>query len=418
MSAASSSSVSSGHHGDIVASGSASGKASFVFGDHGTFSSGTTFSGSGTDVFGSLSVRIDLTASFSISGSASGTIVEKFYFGLKYYVTYTSGNGSHCACFASGTRLLTAKGPVKVESLALGDLVVTASGAHRPIKWIGHRTLDLTTQPDQRAVQPVRVEANAFAANKPQRDLWLSPAHAVALGGHLCQIERLINGTTIAQVPLDTVTYWHIELDSHDVVFAEGLEAETYLDTGNRTDFVEGGAYLELHPTFRTKLSSDTCLPIVATGPDLFAMRAALLDRAETLGHAWTSEHDLHVVADGVRIEATPLAGQSFAFDLPAGSADIALVSRTWMPAQATAEIEDYRTLGVCVGVLHADGRDLSLADLGEGWSRYETDGVYEQRWTTGTARVPAGVRRMVVHLNGRARYLVSPATLAFAQAA
>lgn len=416
MSAANSLSVSSGHH-----SGSLSGKASFVFGDKATLSSGSgaTVTGTATEVYGSLSVRIDLTASFSISGSASGTIVEKFYFGVKYSVTYTSGHGgSQCACFASGTRLLTSKGPVKVESLALGDLVVTASGAHRPIKWIGHRTLDLAAQPDQKAVQPVRVEAGAFETNKPQRDLWLSPAHAVAVGGHLCQIERLINGTTITQVPLDTVTYWHIELDSHDIVFAEGLEAETYLDTGNRTDFVEGGVFLELHPTFRAKKLSDTCLPIVATGRELFALRAALLDRAETLGHAWTSEHDLHVVADGVRIEATPLDGRSFGFDLPAGCEDIALVSRTWMPAQATAEIEDYRTLGVCVGVLHADGSDLSLADLAEGWSRYETDGVYEQRWTTGAARLPAGLRRIVVHLNGRGRYLMSPGMLEFAEAA
>lgn len=418
MSAASSMSVSSGRHSGSGI-GVSSGKASFVFGDHGTFSSGASVTGTGTEVYGSLSVRIDLTASVSISGGASGTIVEKFYFGVTYSVTYSSGHdGSHCACFASGTRLLTSKGPVKVENLALGDLVVTASGAHRPVKWIGHRTLDLAAQPDQKAVQPVRVEAGAFETNKPHRDLWLSPAHAVAVGGHLCQIERLINGTTIAQVPLDTVTYWHIELDSHDVVFAEGLEAETYLDTGNRTDFVEGGAFLELHPTFRTKLPSETCLPIVPTGPDLFALRAALLARAEAMGHAWTSEHDLHVVADGVRIEAVPLDGQSFAFDLPAGCANIALVSRTWMPAQATAEIEDYRTLGVCVGVLHADGHDLRLEDLGEGWSRYETDGVYEQRWTTGAAQVPAGLRRIVVHLNGSARYLVSPAALDFAQAA
>lgn len=418
MSAASSMSGWSGHHSGSEI-GMSSGKASFVFGDHETFSSGEKMTSTGTDVYGSLSVRIDLTVSFSISGGGSGTIVEKFYFGLKYDVTYSSGHGgSHCACFASGTRLLTSNGQVKVERLALGDRVVTASGALRPIKWIGHRTLDLATQPDQKAVQPVRVEAGAFDTNKPQRDLWLSPAHAVAAGGFLCQIERLINGTTIAQVPLATVTYWHIELDSHDVVFAEGLEAETYLDTGNRTDFVEGGAFLELHPTFRSKLVSETCLPIVPTGPDLFALRAALLDRAEALGHAWTSEHDLHVVADGVRIDAAPLGGQGFAFNLPAGCTNIALVSRTWTPAQATAEIEDYRVLGVCVGVLHADGHDLRLSELGHGWSRYETDGVYEQRWTTGAAQVPAGVRRVIVHLNGRSRYLVAQATLDFAQAA
>jgi len=45
---------------------------------------------------------------------------------------------------------------------------------------------------------------------------------------------QIFTGSTIAQQKVDEVTYWHVELPAHDVLFAEGLACESYLDTGNR----------------------------------------------------------------------------------------------------------------------------------------------------------------------------------------
>jgi serralysin len=94
------------------------------------------------------------------------------------------------------------------------------------------------------AVLPVRICASAFAAGIPARDLLLSPDHAVFVederGGVLIPVGNLVNGATIARQQVDGITYFHVELRKHDVLIAEGLKAESYLDTGNRASFESG----------------------------------------------------------------------------------------------------------------------------------------------------------------------------------
>ena len=103
----------------------------------------------------------------------------------------------------------------------------------------------------------MRVRAGAFDDAQPSRDLWLSPDHAVHVDGVLIPIKHLLNGTSIAQVAVDEVIYYHVELPHHDVLLAEGLPAESYLDTGDRRSFdnsaqaIRGGEVIRLHPDFR-----------------------------------------------------------------------------------------------------------------------------------------------------------------------
>lgn len=138
------------------------------------------------------------------------------------------------ACFAVGTLIGTPGGPVAVEQLAAGDLVVVHGGASQAVRWVSHRQCrcDQSRQPAR--VRPVRVQAGAFGGHLPQRDLFLSPEHAVFQEGVLVPIHRLVNGTTIRQVTAPDVTYYHVALDNHGVLFAEGLPAESYLETGGR----------------------------------------------------------------------------------------------------------------------------------------------------------------------------------------
>ncbi len=77
----------------------------------------------------------------------------------------------------------------------------------------------------------------AFGEGRPNRDLWLSPDHAVFVDGALIPVRHLVNGGAIVQELRDEVTYSHVELGRHDVVLAEGVLCETYLDTGNRPAF-------------------------------------------------------------------------------------------------------------------------------------------------------------------------------------
>jgi len=193
------------------------------------------------------------------------------------------------ACFAAGTRLLTARGPVAVEHLAIGEEVVTGSGARRPIVWLGHRRIAARRHPRPELVWPIRIRAGAFAPSCPARDLWLSPDHAVSAGGVLIPVKHLVNGTTIVQVEREDITYWHVELDSHDIVLAEGLPCESYLDTGNRHAFANSGSLVQMHPDFRRHPDHDHCTweafgyaPLIVTGPELDRVREQLRRRSAT----------------------------------------------------------------------------------------------------------------------------------------
>ena len=163
--------------------------------------------------------------------------------------------------------------------------------------------LDCRRHRDPCAVWPVRVAAGAFGEQQPSRDLWLSPGHCVAADGVLIPIRYLMNGRSIAQVETATVEYWHIELDEHDILLAEGLPAESYLDCGNRSAFVNGGAFIEANPDFEPKDWRATCLPLVKQGSEVAKAKTRLLARVFEEGHELTREADAHVLADGRRIE-------------------------------------------------------------------------------------------------------------------
>src|SRR5206468_2385786 len=98
-------------------------------------------------------------------------------------------------CFCRGTLILTEKGEVPVEDLAVGDKVETLSGAFKPVVWIGFGR-DLVTQVN-RLARPVMVRAGALAANVPRRDLYLTHGHALYLDGVLIPVENLVNHHSI-----------------------------------------------------------------------------------------------------------------------------------------------------------------------------------------------------------------------------
>jgi hypothetical protein len=318
-------------------------------------------------------------------------------------VGYETGLEVKTACYVRGTRLATPWGYVAIEDLHEGDLVLTASGAARPVRWIGHRAIDITRHPDPDAVRPVRIRAGAFGEGLPRRDLWLSPGHNLAYQGALMPVSSLINGRSVAEVEIDRVEYWHVELDSHDVILAEGLPAESYLDTGNRTAFVNGGAFVEAHPDFKPRHWADTCLPLVLEGPAVAAAKSALLARLAESGVGVDHEADAYVRVDGLRVEPIRLDATRLAFVLPPGGSDIALRSHTFVPTHMLAHTSDPRALGLCVGALQIDGTSVALDHVeGIGWHEAEFDeGRFQHRWTTGETPLPAGARVVIVDLAG-----------------
>ena len=99
--------------------------------------------------------------------------------------------------FAAGTLIRTPGGEVAVETLKVGDLVLTASGEMRPVKWMGHTDVDFRRTPRGSPGFPIRIAADAFGPSRPSRDLYLPAGHCVCvdlLGQVLIPVGSLVNG--------------------------------------------------------------------------------------------------------------------------------------------------------------------------------------------------------------------------------
>jgi hypothetical protein len=131
-------------------------------------------------------------------------------------------------CFAAGTRILTTRGDIAVEDLAIGDLLITAEGEEQPIIWIGIRRVEnIQTYRRPEAVRPIIIAAGALADNMPARNLAVSPDHALYFDVVLIPAKELVNWNSIRQDHrVNNITYYHLELPRHGIIFAESTPAD------------------------------------------------------------------------------------------------------------------------------------------------------------------------------------------------
>jgi hypothetical protein len=115
---------------------------------------------------------------------------------------------------------------------------LTADGQIRAVRWLWRQTV-VTAFADELRAYPIRIMAGALDEKVPQRDLFLSPDHAILVDGCLVQAAALINDTTIVRVenPEPRFVYYHIELEDHALILAEGVASETFVDNVTRRRF-------------------------------------------------------------------------------------------------------------------------------------------------------------------------------------
>ncbi len=239
------------------------------------------FSPSDTVVFSSLN---DTAPAFSVSGdlvtvSASGGSYVLDIFGASGMTFTVSGNGASVtlqdvACYVKGSLILTDRGEMPAEVLAIGNILVTASGQHRPIKWLGRRSYAGRFLAANPGVQPIRFRAGSLGNGLPRRDLLVSPEHAMFLDGLLIPARCLVNGSTIVRDHVERVDYFHVELDSHDVLLAEGAPSESFMDDDSRRMFHNAAEFAALYPDAPSP--GRCCAPKVDDGYELEAIRRRL----------------------------------------------------------------------------------------------------------------------------------------------
>lgn len=169
-------------------------------------------------------------------------------------------------CFAKGTHIETILGPCLIEDLELGEMVETLDDGYQPIRWIGSRTLSAEVLRDNPHLRPIRISAGALGEGLPERDLVVSPQHRMLVRSKIAsrmfgQFEVLVAAKQLLELPGFEIiddgkpcVYFHMLLNSHQIVYAEGAETES-LFTGKEALLSIGGdglkEILEIFPELR-----------------------------------------------------------------------------------------------------------------------------------------------------------------------
>jgi len=161
------------------------------------------------------------------------------------------------------------------------------SGVTRPIKWIGKRGYGGRFVMGRKDILPICIRAGALEDHVPRRDLWVSPNHAMYVDGVLIEVHDLLNGVSIMQAErVEQVEYFHIELDAHDVIVAEGALSESFLDDDTRAMFHNADEYRVHYPHAGQQPAQRFCAPRLYEGQAVETARRRFAERAGLPGNA------------------------------------------------------------------------------------------------------------------------------------
>lgn len=325
-----------------------------------------------------------------------------------YFIVTKDTDGSTVltfVCFLAGTLIRTDNGEATVESLNIGDNVITYVDGRevvQPIVWVGKKTAHVKSGlPLDEAGYPVRVLKDAISAGVPHQDLLVTPEHCFYFEGRFIPARMLVNGKSVFyDTTMTTYDYYHVETENHSVLWSNGALTESYLDTGNRQEFGQQGKVVRLTAGPGRDWSTEAAAPLAVTRELVEPVYRALEDRAAELSLPQvtapvelTDDADLHLVTPaGHRINAARRAENGHVvFMLPAGLDEVRIVSRASRPSDVIGPmVDDRRYFGVNIGEIQlweGNGKKLitsHLSDAGlSGWNGIEGP---HGRWTTGNA--------------------------------
>ena len=142
-------------------------------------------------------------------------------------------------CFTRGTMIETETGLAPIEEIRVGDMVRTKDHGLKPVLWIGCREMSPQTLEQHPEMRPIRITAGALGPGYPARDLCVSPQHRILVKSRIAirmfgEEEVLIAAKKLLGVagiqPVEhagAVEYYHMLFDRHEIVFANGAEAES-----------------------------------------------------------------------------------------------------------------------------------------------------------------------------------------------
>jgi hypothetical protein len=174
------------------------------------------------------------------------------------FIQYNNvGNGADpiilpTPCFLAGTLIATPSGERAIETLRIGDLVLTADGRAVPILFTGRTTVEARSARGAQGL-PVVIQAGALADGVPHSDLHASPQHGIVVDEMLVVAQALVNGLSVRRTgaPAPFFTYYNIETEAHEVILANGAPVETFCDNIGREAFDNHAEFAALYPEGR-----------------------------------------------------------------------------------------------------------------------------------------------------------------------
>jgi hypothetical protein len=369
-------------------------------------------------------VDTTIPATFSQNGSVVSVIHNTSTLGALTFDTvadahtaFTTPNAlvDRVICFLAGTMIATPSGHREVEHLAVGDRVCTAGGKVRPITWIGTGRV-LATRGRRNAATPVIVRKGALGPNLPYADLRVTKGHSLWFDGALIPVEFLVNHRSIQwDDRAQEVSIYHIELETHDVLLANGAPAESYRDDGNRWLFQNSNSGWA--NSGWNQAPKPPCAPVLTGGEVVDAVWRRLLEHAGPRpGVPLTADPDLHLRVDGRRMDAAARAATLSVFYLHDRPRSVRLVTQAASP-QELGLARDPRCLGVAVRRVEVrQGTTYRMIVAGDarltvGFHPFEHDTLLH--WTDGDAALPTalfegltGPMEVMVHLRATAQYI------------
>ncbi len=182
------------------------------------------------------------------SDSFGGGIITTDGAGAYYYYDFNGSSPTNAGnqtislqlkdlvvCFVAGTKIRTPEGEKAIEELQIGDLISTANGA-KAVKFACQSTRSFN-ELLATGKNPIRVAAGTFGATA---DLLMSPSHAINLEGNLIEAGALIDHASVERVTewnATELTYFNLELDQHELIWANGVATESYFSSYRTNGF-------------------------------------------------------------------------------------------------------------------------------------------------------------------------------------
>ncbi|GBQ09601.1 Hint domain-containing protein [Swaminathania salitolerans] len=303
-------------------------------------------------------------------------------------------------CFLSGSLIATPDGAVAIELLEPGDLVLCLEDgmlSPRPVQSIERgvmRVPSVSTLGDDERGFSVCIARDAIRPGVPYRDLRVTAEHCMALDGVLVPVRMLVNGRTIRyDTELLEYRYFHLRMETHALVLANGVLTETFLEEGHRSVTTQNARPGPIRPV----------LPIETGRARVEPIHRHLSARAEALGHdpapveavGPCNSGEVHLVdCRGRRFDPIRRNGHVHVFRVPGSARKLRIASAVARPCDTIGPfVDDRRYLGALIGsislyeaeTLHEQAIHLENRALA-GWSDLDSRHC---RWTRGEAVLP-----------------------------